>query len=438
MISSAELGVLDRRQVRRLRIVLYALVTYALFATLFLIAAAEAATTKVVMIAETYETHLQWQEEMKAKFEETHPGISIELIGTAGPGLVGKMQTMLAAGLPLDIGHMDPWLVVQWASDGTLENLSPYIQKSGTQFADWYPSSFDLYRLDSGIYGLPQDLQITGIFYNEDAFHEAGLAPPGAEWNLDDFLSVARRLTQRAGDGSVLRYGFRLAGGRNFLPTIWALGGELFDSWIQPTRFIGNTEQVAAGFEYMHNLVRLGVVPDRQAHSSLGMDGPFRAGQLAMAQTNSIVIGQWSDISAFKWDVAPLPKGPAGRIPFINSIGWFMFSSSKNKDAAWEVLRFFNTQDAWRRRVEIVGNIPPSRKVIQSAWIPSLQVPEHRQHLLLDVEKARSPWPIHNEIWAPVNNHGMAAIWGDIPVKSALETMEAQVNAIIKDRFQRK
>ena len=72
-----------------------------------------AAPVKVTMIAETRETHLQWQEEMKAKFEAEHPNVTIELVSTAGTGLTQKMQAMLAAGLPLEIGYMDPWLIVR-------------------------------------------------------------------------------------------------------------------------------------------------------------------------------------------------------------------------------------------------------------------------------------------------------------------------------------
>jgi multiple sugar transport system substrate-binding protein len=402
-------------------------------AVALLTAVSGAASVKITMIAESRDTHLQWQEEMKAKFEASHPNATIELVSTAGSGLVPKMRAMLAAGLPLDIGYMDPWLVVQWGSDGTLENLSPYIGTARAQFADWYPSALDLYRLGNAVYGLPQDLQVTGIFYHEDAFHESGLALPSVDWNQEGFLNAARRLTQRAADGSVARYGFRIPNGRNFLPTIWAHGGELFDSWTQPTRFTGNTDKVAAGFEYLHDLVRFGVVPDKQNHGRIDVTNGFMAGKLAMVQTNSISIAHYSAINSFKWDVAPLPSGDGGRIPFINAIGWFMFSSSEHKDVAWEVLRYFTTTDALRRRVEIVGNIPPSLRVIQSAWIPGRQAPTHRQSLLLDVEKARSPWPINNDIWAPIDRQGMAAIWGEIAIKSALETMEAQANAVIKD-----
>jgi multiple sugar transport system substrate-binding protein len=392
-----------------------------------------AAPVKVTMIAETRETHLQWQEEMKARFEAEHPNVTIELVSTAGTGLTQKMQAMLAAGLPLEIGYMDPWLIIQWAKEGVVENLTPYMQRSRSQFADWYPSAFDLYRLSDGVYGLPQDLQITGIFYNVDAFHESGLPLPRVDWNLADLKEAARRLTKRATDGTVSRYGFRIPNGRNFLPTIWAHGGELFDSWTEPTRFIGNNDKVAAGFEYLAELVSSGVVPDKTNHGRLDVTNGFMAGHFGMVQTNSISIAHYGAIKSFTWDVAPLPTGEAGRIPFINAIGWFIIKDSAHKDEAWEVLRYFTTPEALRRRVEIVGNVPPSARVVQSVWIPDRQAPASRQALFLDVEKAGSPWPIHNNIWAPVDRQGMAAIWGETPVRSALENMEAMTTAIIKD-----
>lgn len=392
--------------------------------------AAEAAEkVTLTMIAESRDSHLRWQQEMIEAFQAQHPHVEVELVSTAGSGLVDKMRTMLAGGAPLDIGYMDPWLVVEWGKEGILENLQPYIERESLHFAAWPPAFFDLYRVDGGIYALPQDIQISGIFYNKNAYDAAGLAYPTPDWTYDNLFENSRRLTVAgpAGD-AVQRYGFRLPGGRNWVPLVWGFGGELVDNWAAPTRFIGNTAEVAAALQYMNDLVASGLVQDRSAPPVIES---FMQGLVAMVFTNSIVLGHFHEIEDFAWDVAPLPHGPGGSTPFINAIGWFMFSTSQHKQEAWDLLRFFTTEEALRRRVEIIGNVAPSIAVTQDSWLPHYAAPENRHLLLHNIDMARSPWPISNDLWRVIDEEGSAAIWGEKPVNSALDEMERRVNALL-------
>ncbi len=386
------------------------------------------------MLAETREAHLQWQKEMITRFQALNPQIQIELVSPAGSDLVSKMQAMLAGGAQLDIGYMDPWLVVEWGRQGILEDLSTYIGRSRQQFRDWYPAFFDLYRVRGGTYALPQDIQLAGIFYNKNAYQEAGLAYPGETWTYDDLSTNARRLTLREADGSVVRHGFKLPTSRNWVPVIWAYGGDLVDDWADPKRFVGNSAATLAAVEYLANLVRLGAVQDRPTHQRMDVIAGFMNQKIAMGLTNTIVMGNFTTITAFDWDVAPLPLGPSGRTPFLNAIGWFMFKSSKHKEEAWQVLQFFTSPEALARRVEIIGNVPPSVSLIQNLWLPSRKAPAHRQLLLADVERSRSPWPLHGTLWSPMEREILAAIWGDKSAKAALESAEAQVKALLAER----
>lgn len=383
-------------------------------------APAFANTIHLTMLAEERDSHLAWQQEMIALYQAANPHVEIELVSAAG-------------GVPLDIGWMDPWVVVSFAREGLLEDLAPYIAREPQQFQDWYPALWDLYRFDEGIYALPQDIQIAGIFYNVDAYERAGLPLPSEYWTYEDLSENARRMTVRDGGGDIIRHGFKIPTGRNWVPNVWAYGGDFVDSWTQPTRFTGNTPETAAALEYWHSLVQFDAVQDAQTHAAQGVIPAFMSNSIAMGLTNTIVFGDFNQITDFAWDVAPLPNGPQGRAPFINAIGWFMFSTSPHKDVAWDVLRFFTTQEALRRRVEIIGNVSPSMGVVQTAWLPSLEMPANRHLLLTDMHLAKSPWPLHSDFWNPINRESLDVIWGRKPARSALETMEAQVNAIIAE-----
>lgn len=413
---------------RRLRTPLLGIVLSLLFAA-GAVRAADPVT--VTVIAEFRETHLAWQREMVEAFHREHPDIRIELVDTAGTGLVPKMQTMLAGGVPLDIGYMDPWLVVQWGKEGLLEPLDSFIERDQDQFADWPDQAFEFYRTGGRLYGIPQDLQVGGIFYNVDMFAAAGVQTPFAGWTYADLEEMARRLRVVGQDGRTQRWGFRIPSSRNWVPVIWAHGGDLVDDWSDPTRFVGDAPQTIDALRYLQNLVEIGAAQDRVSDSQIPFAQAFPNQHVAMVQTNTISMSSFYSIEDFDWDVVPLPEGPAGRAGYINAIGWFMFSSSADKEAAWQVLKYFTSAESRKRRAEITGNMPPSMDTMQSVWLPALHRPPSRHLLLDEIIYARSPWPLHTDIYNPIHSEVFNAIWGEQPVESAIENMKQRVTAAI-------
>ncbi|HET7559630.1 MAG TPA: extracellular solute-binding protein, partial [Limnochordia bacterium] len=283
------------------------------------------------------------------------------------------------------------------------------------------------------VYGLPKDLQLGAIYYNKDHYDAAGLSYPSPDWTYDDLLQNAKRLTVVGADNQVTRYGFRLPTSRNWAPLIWAFGGDLLDSWTQPTRFTGDSDQVAAALQYLHDLVQLKAVQDKATFESVGTTAAFMSQKVSMLLTNSVVMADFGAIKDFAWDVAPFPQGPAGAVPYINAIGWFMFKGSAHPEASWEVLRYFTSQEALRRRVAVIGNIPPSRQVILDSWLPSRAQPAGRALLLNHIEQARSPWMLDERVFDPMNKEVLAAIWGEKSVQNAIQTMKQEVTGILAE-----
>ncbi|MGI6609801.1 MAG: ABC transporter substrate-binding protein [Limnochordia bacterium] len=397
--------------------------------------ASAASPVTVTVIAETREQSIKWQTEMKEKFEAAHPGVTIDLVSVAGTGLVPKMQAMLAGGVPLDIGFMDPYLVVDWGLQGILEDLTPFVAKEQRQFREWYPAALDLYRVRGALYGLPQDLQIGAIFYNKDLLNEAGVGFPRVGWTYDDLRATALRLTRREADGTSSVYGFKIPTGRNYMPVIWSYGGDIVDNWADPTKFVGRTPEVANALQYLADLVTSGAVQDRVTHGRLSVSAGFMQQKIAMGQTNTVVMAEgFSTIKDFDWDVVPLPKGPGGHVPYINAIGWFVFSSSRCKAEALELLRFMTSNEALERRVQVTGLVPPSMRVFQTTWLPGRTHPANRHLLQEGFDKARSPFQMLADFFNIINRETLATIWGDQAVASAVQQMETQINALLKAR----
>jgi multiple sugar transport system substrate-binding protein len=386
----------------------------------------------VTIMAESRAASFEWQTEMVERFEAVHPNIKVELV----PGSRSKMQTMLAGGVPLDMGHLDPNWVIDWAKTGILEDLTPYLEKEKRHYQDWYPVLLDLYRVRGGIYALPLDIQIGAIFLNKDHYGEAGLGLPNMNWTYDDLRNISIRLRRQEADGSFSRYGLRMPGSRNFVPVIWSYGGDFLDDWADPGKFVGRSGQTTSALEYLAELVKTGAVQDKSAQAKdSGVVNAFTGQRIAMGFTNTIAMTSgFYGIKDFAWDVMPLPKGPAGRVPFINAHGHFLFSSSKCKPETYELLRFLTSIEALERRVQVTGLVPPNAKVFQVTWLSRQTIPANRRALLEDFALARSPWPLNADLFSIIDRETTAAIWGDQAISSALQRMESQLTPLIREQ----
>ncbi len=393
---------------------------------------------KVTMLQELRSGFHEWQLDLVERFHELHPGIEIELVSHSGVGVLTKLQTMHAAGVPIDIGWMDPYFIVDWGIQGFAEDLRPYIERHPEQFDDWVPSGLSMYEAQGGQYGLPRDLQFQGIFYNVDAYEGAGLALPAASWSYDDLQENARLLLEEQSDGTVTRYGFKIPTWRNWMSLVWAFGGDFLDSWTFPTEFTGNTDETRRALEFMRDLVESRAVQDRETHSATPIVSGFINQSVAMGQTNTFAMAQFYQIADFKWDVASLPTGPDGqRRPTVNAIGWFISSASPHKDAAWEVLRFFTSEDAQRRLAVEIGGVPPSRELIQDVWLSALDKPASRTNLLIDIANAGPIGAPHEDIFRHIQAETNAVTWGEKPVVAAVLSMEQLVESELQTRARR-
>jgi multiple sugar transport system substrate-binding protein len=72
------------------------------------------------------------------------------------------------------------------------------------------------------------------------------------------------------------------------------------------------------------------------------------------------------------WDIAPLPKGPAGRFTLATNDGWSMWSGGKAKDATWELLKFLQS-DEWTDIATRTAGQQSARRSHQQRWLKSIK-----------------------------------------------------------------
>ncbi|MBO9600693.1 MAG: extracellular solute-binding protein, partial [Cohnella sp.] len=130
------------------------------------------------------------------KFEKD-TGISVE--GIIIPSeYETKLTTMIASNDAPDVGYLGPPTAYKWYEDGKLANIKELFQ-SDTDTAESDFVDGVIARKGDGIVGLMNNLESFALFYNKDAFAEAGVetppTKPGDAWTWEEFIEVAKKLT---------------------------------------------------------------------------------------------------------------------------------------------------------------------------------------------------------------------------------------------------
>jgi multiple sugar transport system substrate-binding protein len=148
-------------------------------------------------------------------FMAANPDIKIEIWSQPWGDYFTKIQTLWAAGdasvIP-NVMFLSP--VVNYAADGVLENLDPFIEASSYPTSDYWPGLLDFGMYDGHVYGFPHDIGLEVLYYNKDIFDEAGVEYPNENWTWDDLMAAAETLTVVEASGRVSRHALGMEGGK--------------------------------------------------------------------------------------------------------------------------------------------------------------------------------------------------------------------------------
>jgi multiple sugar transport system substrate-binding protein len=297
-------------------------------------------------------------------FEASHQGVKVKVEASDWDSYWEKLKVKMAGGTPPDVFAMDAPLFKDWQSRGVLLNLKPYIDKTPGIFDGVYPVTLKAYQTPDGMYGLPRDFQTIVLYYNKDMFDTAHIAYPTDAWTWDDLRKAARTLTlDKNGDGVTDQWGF-WDEGYDMEPLwgalLWSYGGEVVDPESGKT-LIGSPQSTAALSFLTDMWLKDKSMPTEQQLKQFGTDG-FFAGVAAMGVSGHWTVPDYIQAS-FKWAVAPLPKGPAGRVTSVNSAGFVIAKDSKHPDEAWEFVKYAFS-DKGQAELAAIGLAVPVRKSV--------------------------------------------------------------------------
>lgn len=215
---------------------------------------------------------------------------------------------------------------------GYLLDLTPLIMTdTSLDVNDFYPSVWDAFHWDNGMWAIPISGDVIGLFYNPQAFDDAGLAYPNENWTIADFEVAIQTLAQFNADDEIVIPGLLNAGNLNYfgMLLISMLGDDVVDDSVSPNLpdFSNpNLESLMLDWGAIRN--------------SGAMDRPqdgYNSGDLPLA-IGPVLLGMGGNQANIK-QPAPFPNGGIG----VDPKGFAVSAGTQHPELAYELIMFLTT-----------------------------------------------------------------------------------------------
>ena len=367
-----------------------------------------------------------WIADLKA----VKPDVDVEWLDKKGTEWAAFYQTQVAAGTAPDVINVQGILWAEYAAEDGLVDLTPYLAKDPEVKARFNQDAMKFWQFNGKQYMLPYYFSKTLMIYNKKLFKEADIAGPPK--SFDEIIEHAYKIA-KSGDG---RSGFITL---NFDWLYWALfamnGVDFFSKDMKSVTF--NTPKAA------ETLQKLAKATTDGAINNISWTGRWVEPNNAMAAGN---IGMYQGHgAALFWimgkadwannDTIGVVEWPGGwGVP--NGHGFGLSKSSKNPDAAWELIKVA-TSDKWQKTMAETFTILTLNKTVDADTVASLKDPLKAETLrlsLANMDKATGDWAtpldakIKDAFWPEVQ----AALLGQKDAKEALDQAERKINRLLK------
>jgi len=283
-------------------------------------------------------------DDLVTRFNSSHTDIrvTLELTGDYQQNYQ-KLQTAIVAGSPPDGAMMELMQIPEFADAGVLAPLDELAKQRDFNFADINPALLGNSYWKGKLYAIPWQRSTTMMYYNVDAFKEAGLPEFAPPQTWDDFRRVAPKLVVRQGD-QIMRYAIEGDFNHDWLyeGMVYSYGGRLVSQDGRRALF-GEPPSVAA-LTLLRDLAKRDKVLYVNPNFS-GIIENFIAGRSAAIVHSSFALSIITSRARFRWSVAPIPAGPSGSVLNAGGGNFVLFAktSPERQRAAWEFLKWMTS-----------------------------------------------------------------------------------------------
>ncbi|MFC0525876.1 ABC transporter substrate-binding protein [Pontibacillus salicampi] len=134
-------------------------------------------------------------------YEEKNPNVEISAQFSGWDGYWNKLATQAAGGNLPDIIQMDYKYLSEYAGNGLLENLNPFIDSGVLNFDDVDPLYLDGGKLEDKLYAVNIGANAHTLVYDPSLFEKAGVEVPEPGYTWTDLKEMGQKLSDQLGEG---------------------------------------------------------------------------------------------------------------------------------------------------------------------------------------------------------------------------------------------
>ena len=329
------------------------------------------------------------QQKMVDKFNEEHPDIQV-VLEAYGSDFDTKISASMGSGDAPDVMYM--WNYPAY-HDG-LEPLDSYIEKEGEEYKkNFYSTLWNYNSYDGQIYGLPVGFTTHCVYYNKDLFEKAGVEEPKDGWTWEDLEEKAKKINEATG---VKGFSFSMKPDPyDYEMYLWSNGTAYCDKEGKMEGYI-NSDKALETYKMFQDMAKDGYAV---ATEKSGSD-EFESGQTAMFVYGAWAVKKYTE-AGVNFGLAKLPSfGTEKSASILSSSGVAIAKSSKNKEAAWEFVKYWTDEENNKSRIGT--EFPVLVSVVESEKI--LDKPEYAPfYAMLDQSGEYTPASFIMDKWSEVS-----------------------------------
>lgn len=328
------------------------------------------------VVAKAYETSFD-------AFEAKHPDITVKLQQIPWANYFTKLRSGIASGSGPDVFWTNAYNFAPYADGGDLVDVGKTL---GSEQAGWQQTAVNQYTRKGKLWGVPQ--LVDGgkvLYYNEDIVKKAGVTLSDLRWDPeggsdDTFLAALEKLTvddsgktadQPGFDSDhIKQYGFNSAYSfDSIIGNFVGSNGGKYQSGGKYT--FASDPKAASAIRYTVDLINQHHVAPSAADTNTNSDfalNAFTSGKLAVYEGGSSTLAAIADADGLHWKAAPIPEGPAGRIPVTNSIIAAANAHADHQDAVKQVLQWIGSERG-SKPLGASGGLIPAVTAAQSSYL---------------------------------------------------------------------
>jgi multiple sugar transport system substrate-binding protein len=310
----------------------------------------------------------------------SHVTLNYTPIADPNANFYPKLQTSIAGGTPPDISSFQGWEWQTYADKDLLAPVDDYVKRDN--YSAIYPQDVkgvvDTTVRKGKTYLIPMQVATMIMFYARKPFTDAGMPFPTDDWTYEEFMEMAKKLTNTGGDQKM----FGLESNGSWFRDIGFIRGtgkQEFDSLIDPKKSMFNQPEIV---DIIQQVAQDVVYETKVSPSPADKEGganAFNTGNCAMKYE-----GPWwfprmnspelrAEGKQIEFDVVLMPKMADEARPHRGWAEGIALLKSDNVEAAWGFASFAASEEGDKIYSETTGRMPNNLALLESWWVPTVE-----------------------------------------------------------------